>query len=65
MVLTAGKHPHNRSRDRLHQRKLPIVNEDYAATGWYEPDVFDMDARAAWYLRVESGAAGSEQGRYH
>ncbi|PLW69911.1 FAD-binding oxidoreductase [Seongchinamella sediminis] len=36
------------------RRQLPIVNDDYAATGWYEPDVFDMDVHALHegYLRA-------------
>ena len=36
------------------RRQLPIVNEDYAVTGWYEPDVFDMDVHALHegYLRA-------------
>lgn len=28
------------------RRHLPIVKDDYAVAGWYEPDVFDMDVHA-------------------
>lgn len=34
--------------------KLPFVRDEYAAAGWYEPDVFDMDVHALHegYLRT-------------